>query len=148
MSGFRTNVEFECPWCGDYQNKQVYNGAEVEVLCTSCKRLVGIVTDGMGRPTRIGTKVHVVKPVEMQLQENKSDKTPTISIGSVYGSVAVGGNANTTTIYEETIKVINEAKQVSDTQKAQAKDTLEHVKTYAAPFLPVVAEAIKKSLGL
>lgn len=149
MSDGKTNLTFDCLWCGGFQYKSVYAGAEVEVICTNCKKLVGIETNDMGKVKRIGTKVHVVKPVEMQIEQQlRSDNQPTISIGSLYGSLAVGGNATTTNIYNETIKAIDEAKGVSEQQKTQAKAVLENVKTVAAPFLPVIAEAIKKSLGL
>lgn len=95
---------------------------------------------------RIGRLVSITqlmqRPDEVQHGQAQTDirgNNPSIHIGTVYGSVAVGGNANTTNVYEQTVKIIDDAKNVSDTQKAQAKSVLEHAKTYAAPFLPVVA---------
>ncbi len=73
---------------------------------------------------------------------------PPVSIGTIYGSVSFGGDVNVTNIYNETIKIIDDAKDVSNEQKSQAKKVLDYVKDNASPFLPIIAEAIKKALGL
>lgn len=151
----RVFIKFDCPWCDRSQEKGVYPFSEVEVICDICKRSIGIQTNEKGYPMRIGRLVSIEKLMQAKAQ-NSNDQprtdirgnNPSISIGNVYGSVAVGGEANTTNVYEQTIKIINEAQNVSESQKAQAKNVLEHAKTYAAQFLPVIAEALKKSLGL
>jgi hypothetical protein len=81
-------------------------------------------------------------------QQSRGGSGHSVNIGSVYGSVAVGGNANTTTIYNETIKAIDEAKGIDTEQKTQAKAVLDHAAKFAAPLLPAIAESIRKSLGL
>lgn len=102
----------------------------------------------MGNVSRL-RRVMLDSVSTVKTETSKSLSTgASISIGTNYGNVALGGNFNTTNIYDDTIKAIDEAKGVNEDKKAQAKAILEHAKTYAAPFLPVIADAIKKSLGL
>lgn len=60
----------------------------------------------------------------------------------------MGGDVNTMRIYNETIKLIDKANNLEKDQKTQAKGILEHVKTNAPQFLPLIVEAVKKALGL
>lgn len=157
MSDSKNWVDFNCPWCNRYLTRKVYKGADTEVVCDECKKSIGLVTDENGKPIRIGRLVGIETLMQAQGEQQtqrthtRSDvhtNNPSINIGSVYGSVAFGGNVNTTNIYNETIKIINEAKNISEEQRTQAKGILEYAKTYASPFLPVIADAIKKALGL
>ncbi len=69
-----------------------------------------------------------------------------VNIGTMYGgSVYVGG---TTNIYNEIINLVDKSETLKPEQKSQAKNVLEYVKNNASPFLPIIAEAIKKAFGL
>jgi hypothetical protein len=63
-------------------------------------------------------------------------------------SVAFGGDAVTNTnIYNQTVEAIQKS-SVNDEQKKQATGILDYVKRYAPTFLPLIADAAKKALGL
>ncbi len=151
----RNDIDFECPWCGKPQTKSVARGAEVEVKCSECKKSIGIATNEFGEPIRIGQLTSVTRLLELQeptqrtyTRSDMHPNTPSINIGSVQGNISFGGDVNVTNIYNETIKIIDAAKDVSNEQKSQAKKVLDYVKDNASPFLPIIAEAIKKALGL
>ena len=156
MSNQKIWINFDCPHCGKLQNKGVFKGAEVEVIYDQCKNSIGIVIDNNGNPTRIGQLTSISKLLKStkggtdttQGSQNDMSNTPSINIGSVYGHISISNDTNITNIYNNTVKIINDAKNIGEEQKSQAKNILDFVKNTAAPFLPVVAEAIKKALGL
>ena len=142
---------FDCPWCGKINFVSNAPNSYAQRICDCCKKLVEITTDTSGRINCVKRFLDTITEPQIHHAYTCSDTlndSPLISIGSVYGSVSFGGDVNVTNIYNETMKIINEAKNVSEEQKTQAKGILEYAKTYAPPFLPVIAEAIKKALGL
>lgn len=142
-------VRYFCPWCDEPQGKQLYKSAEIEVICIKCRKSIGIQTDENFKPVRVGRLIGIESLIEKQNQHANKNNDSTISIGNVYGSVAFGDNAKlTTNIYNETMRAIDEAQNLDPEKKKQAKGILKYVKTNAAVFLPIIADATKKALGL
>ncbi len=112
------------------------------------------MVDSSGAPIRIGRLIGVEKLMQARYQQHTPTSgdthtnNPSINIGNVYGSVAFGGDVNTTNIYNETIEMIDKTNSISDDQKAQLKGVLKHIKDYAAPFMPIFADTVKKIIGL
>ena len=139
-------VTFECPWCGEQQTKSVPKGADWSVLCKSCKKSIGIITDETGKPIRIGQLTSISELLKSSNQDI-SKNMPPVNIGSIYGSVSFGGDAITNT-YNEIIQLIDKTNNMKPEQKFQAKNVLEYVKNNAPSFLPIIVEAIRKTFGL
>jgi hypothetical protein len=51
-------------------------------------------------------------------------------------------------LFNQTIQLIDNSKRVSEDQKRQAKGVLEYFKEHAPAVLPLVADIIKRTLGL
>jgi hypothetical protein len=147
---------FNCPWCGVLLFELLYRGANITMPCGS-----GIGSQAFGV---IGCR----KPIAVQVDDNdmlrsvsraaitegdndiRTVNQPQVSIGKMYGgNVAVGGNVTAiTNIYNDTVKAIDEAKNIDIQQKKQAKGALAYFKEYAPTVLPIAADIIKKTLGL
>jgi hypothetical protein len=91
---------------------------------------------------REGSTITYINGGAIIVQDSTLDH-PIIQLGA--GS-SIQAN-QTTNIYNETIKLIEAAEHVDKDKKEKAKGILNYVKDYATPFLPVVAEALKKALG-
>lgn len=133
-------------------------GAVLEVICNGglSAMVFGDVYKWCRQPIRLeidrkGNLKSATKIInsESPSQVRKNTKLPSINIGNVFGNVAFGDSASiVTNIYNVTIQAINEAKHIDQEKKTQAKSILEHVKTFAPPFLPIIADVIKKTLAL
>jgi hypothetical protein len=157
-------VAFTCPWCGTIHAEILNAGAETEMICGGgvgdkifkqggCKKPIRIVTfkNGDIKSVLRSTETNEIAQSQQSAIQRTDIRSngPSINIGNVYGAVSIGGNATViTNIYNETIKAIEQAKDIEPERKQQAKGILDHVKTWAPPFMPVIADAIRKSLGL
>jgi hypothetical protein len=144
---------FDCPWCGAFHARATLPGADIDYACIKCKRPIELELDPLGRVKRC--KRAKLDSFEMQTQADDNEQitarvvSPSINIGTNYGSVAVGSNVTTiTNIYNETLQAIDDAKNVDIQQKSKAKTALAYFKDYAPTALPIGAEIIKKTLGL
>jgi hypothetical protein len=134
----------DCPWCGKSDFISIRENAEIEHVCSHCKNLVDVTSDDNGSITEVKRSQGIIS----KTLERTTSNTPSVKIGSIHGNVSFGGDVNITNIYNQTIKLINESKSINDEQKSQAKGILDYVKNNAPPFLPIIADVIKKSLGL
>jgi hypothetical protein len=92
-----------------------------------------------------GEPPQTIKPDKQTVAKQQSNQT--IYIGNFFGNASFG-NDSIMNIYDQTIEIIEGAKDIGEEQRTQAKGILEYVKNNAAPFMPVIAEVVKKALGL
>lgn len=89
---------------------------------------------------------------------DKPTNTTNISFGGSNTGVINTGNAGDihvgdnnliyNNIYSNALKEIKEAENVPEEQKSKAEQVLTYVKDYAPTFLPIVADGVRKFLGL
>lgn len=150
-----------CPWCGYVQFEMFYSGAEAEIACGAgfvsttlqvsggCKRPISVALHENGRVKHIRRSVINYNNNEIDISTRDMANNHSVNIGTVNGPVAFGGDAMTVTnVYNETVKMIDQASNIDQQKKTDAKGALAYFKTHAPTVLPIAAEIIKKTLGL
>lgn len=158
-----TTVAFVCPWCGLMHLELAHIDAETQMICgggvgdqifnqtqKGCKKPIRLVTDKHGNMKFVGRMAETDQQGQNMIQGRDSyPSNHSINIGSVHGPVAFGSNSSATmNVYNETIKAIDEARNVSEPAKKEAKGALAYFKTHAPAYLPFAADMIKKAMGL
>jgi TolA-binding protein len=125
VSSNRTAIEFDCPWCGKLLNKQVYRGAETEIVCSECKQLIGIITDNDGKPIVIATKVHK----SMQMSSVPSAQNSDTKLGKVEADIEKArkeaerrGLVVESKVYGAAIEIIDRLRDQLKQQNEMAKE--------------------------
>ena len=130
-NGAQNRRNIYLPWCGRFQRHIVELSARTDVICGAddffiltgmnegCKKPITIITDKKG-----SVSVTQKETSELTLNNQKTSGSLIKVNGNFYGSVAVGEKATAIlNVYNDTLKAIDDAKNISKEQKKQAERT-------------------------